>query len=54
MLRDIGRNPLANCDRHDEYGGTLENRGRVLLEVVRAVRQAVGAEFPVSVKVGWD
>ena len=43
-------NPLANI-REDEYGGSLENRSRMLLEVVRATRQAVGNEFPVAVKL---
>lgn len=33
--------------REDEYGGSVENRARLLLEVIRAVRQAVGAGFPV-------
>lgn len=29
--------PLSN-HRHDEYGGTLENRSRILLDIVRAIR----------------
>lgn len=37
--------------RTDEWGGSLENRARLLLEVVRAVRRAVGPDFPVSVKL---
>lgn len=37
--------------RDDEYGGSLENRARFLLEIVRAVRVAVGPDFPVSVKL---
>tara|TARA_R110000868_G_scaffold226249_1_gene478816 strand:- start:1213 stop:2517 length:1305 start_codon:yes stop_codon:yes gene_type:complete len=37
--------------RTDEWGGSLENRARLLLEVVRAVRKAVGPDFPVSVKL---
>ncbi len=32
-------------DREDEYGGTLENRARFLLEVIRAVRAEVGDDF---------
>jgi len=31
--------------RDDEYGGTLENRARLLLEIIAAVRARVGAEF---------
>ena len=38
--------------RTDEWGGEkLENRARLLLETVRAVRKAVGSDFPVSVKL---
>ena len=33
--------------RTDEYGGTLENRMRFALEVVDAVRAAVGPDYPV-------
>lgn len=42
--------PLAN-QRDDEWGGTLENRARLLMEIVRSVRRAVGADFPISVKL---
>jgi 2,4-dienoyl-CoA reductase-like NADH-dependent reductase (Old Yellow Enzyme family) len=42
--------PLAN-QRTDEWGGPLENRARLLLETVRAVRNAVGKDFPISVKL---
>ncbi|MCB2192992.1 MAG: NADH:flavin oxidoreductase [Deltaproteobacteria bacterium] len=34
--------------RDDEYGGSLENRLRFPLEVIAAVREAVGPEFPVG------
>ena len=37
--------------RTDAWGGALENRARLLLETVRAVRRAVGHDFPVSVKL---
>ncbi len=37
--------------RTDDWGGSLENRARLLLEVVRAVRKSVGPDFPVSVKL---
>ena len=36
-------NPASN-QRTDEYGGSIENRARFLLEVVRAVVEAIGAE----------
>jgi 2,4-dienoyl-CoA reductase-like NADH-dependent reductase (Old Yellow Enzyme family) len=38
-------------DRDDDYGGPLENRARLLLEVVRAVRQEVGEDFHLQVKI---
>jgi 2,4-dienoyl-CoA reductase-like NADH-dependent reductase (Old Yellow Enzyme family) len=37
--------------RQDRYGGSLENRARILLEVLSAVRETVGSEFPVLVKI---
>ncbi|MCU1639640.1 MAG: oxidoreductase [Microbacteriaceae bacterium] len=53
--------PLSNA-RDDEYGGSLENRARLLLEVVASVRVAVGNAVPVFVRFsatdwavgGWD
>jgi 2,4-dienoyl-CoA reductase (NADPH2) len=33
--------------RDDEYGGPIENRARLLQEVIRAVKQRAGADFPV-------
>lgn len=43
-------NPLVNR-RDDEWGGSLENRARLLMDTVKAVRERVGPEFPVSVKL---
>ena len=37
--------------RSDEYGGSLINRARLLLETVAAIRDAVGADYPVAVKL---
>tara|TARA_R110000823_G_scaffold27609_3_gene80306 strand:- start:8253 stop:9563 length:1311 start_codon:yes stop_codon:yes gene_type:complete len=42
--------PRSN-QRGDAYGGALENRARILLEAVAAVRAAVGPAFPVAVKL---
>lgn len=42
--------PLAN-KREDEWGGSLENRARLLLEIVKAVRAAVSPSFAVAVKL---
>lgn len=36
--------------RTDEYGGTLENRIRFTLETLHAVRDAVGENYPISVR----
>jgi 2,4-dienoyl-CoA reductase-like NADH-dependent reductase (Old Yellow Enzyme family) len=40
--------------RKDEYGGTLENRARLLLEMVSGVREAVGPEYPVLIKINSE
>jgi len=45
--------PVTN-QRDDAWGGALGNRARFLLEIVRAVRRAVGADFPVAVKLNSD
>ncbi len=53
--------PLSN-KRADEYGGSLENRMRFLLEIARKVREVVPESLPVFVRIsatdwtdgGWD
>jgi 2,4-dienoyl-CoA reductase-like NADH-dependent reductase (Old Yellow Enzyme family) len=53
--------PLSN-QRDDEYGGSLENRMRFLLETTRKVRAAIPETLPLFVRVsatdwvenGWD
>ncbi len=42
--------PLFN-KRDDQYGGSIANRMRLLLEVVDEVRAAVGSGFPVAIKL---
>jgi 2,4-dienoyl-CoA reductase-like NADH-dependent reductase (Old Yellow Enzyme family) len=42
--------PLSN-QRTDRWGGSVENRARLLLEVVKAVRAAVSPDFCVAVKL---
>jgi 2,4-dienoyl-CoA reductase-like NADH-dependent reductase (Old Yellow Enzyme family) len=42
--------PLAN-HRRDRWGGSLENRARLLLDIVRGVRAAVSPGFAVAVKL---
>ena len=38
-------------DRKDDYGGSLENRARFVLDVVRAIRKEVGADFHLQMKI---
>jgi 2,4-dienoyl-CoA reductase-like NADH-dependent reductase (Old Yellow Enzyme family) len=45
--------PVTNR-REDRWGGAIENRARLLIECVRAVRAQVGPGFPVSVKLNSD
>jgi 2,4-dienoyl-CoA reductase-like NADH-dependent reductase (Old Yellow Enzyme family) len=40
--------------RRDEYGGSIENRTRLAVEVVKAVRDAVGPGFPVFIKLNSE
>lgn len=42
--------PLTN-HRTDEWGGTPEKRMRFALEVLRAVREAVGPDFPIGYRL---
>ncbi|WP_343619539.1 NADH:flavin oxidoreductase/NADH oxidase family protein [Acinetobacter proteolyticus] len=42
--------PLSN-KRQDQWGGTLENRARILIEIVKAVRAVVSDTFTVAVKL---
>ena len=40
--------------RSDSYGGNLENRARLLLEVYKEIRQRVGKSFPVMTKINSE
>ncbi|WP_329347818.1 NADH:flavin oxidoreductase [Streptomyces sp. NBC_01261] len=40
--------PLLN-DRTDEYGGSIENRARLTIEVIEGIRRACGPDF----QIGW-
>lgn len=42
--------PKTNS-RTDDYGGPLANRARLLLRVIAAIREAVGPDFPLWVKL---
>ena len=53
--------PITN-HRTDEFGGSLENRARILLEIIKAIRAEVGQVMPIFVRFsatdyqegGWD
>ncbi|MEN0139145.1 MAG: NAD(P)-binding protein, partial [Rhodococcus sp. (in: high G+C Gram-positive bacteria)] len=44
----------ARNSRQDQYGGSLENRLRFPLQVIRAVREAVGDDFVVGIRMNFD
>jgi len=43
--------PLSN-KRTDEYGGDVNSRIRIHLEVIKAVKEAVGEDFPILLRLG--
>jgi 2,4-dienoyl-CoA reductase-like NADH-dependent reductase (Old Yellow Enzyme family) len=43
--------PMFNY-RTDEYGSSIKNRARFALEVFQAIREKVGGDFPVLIKLG--
>ena len=45
--------PMTNL-RTDEYGGDLEGRSRLAREVLRSVRDAVGPEFVIGMRISGD
>lgn len=40
--------------RTDEYGGPIEDRARIVFEVYRAIRDAVGEDYPVWIKINGE
>ena len=40
--------------RTDEYGGSLENRMRFMMEIIQEVRNACGKDYPIAVKMTLD
>ncbi len=43
--------PLTNL-REDAYGGSLENRVRIHLEIIKGIRKVVGNNFPILLRLG--
>lgn len=37
--------------RTDEYGGSVENRGRIIFEIYKGMREKVGENFPILIKL---
>jgi 2,4-dienoyl-CoA reductase-like NADH-dependent reductase (Old Yellow Enzyme family)/thioredoxin reductase len=44
---------LSN-QREDEYGGSLANRARFVIEVLQSVRKSVGDDFPISLRISAE
>ncbi|NPD47766.1 NADH:flavin oxidoreductase [Lentimicrobium sp. S6] len=40
--------------REDEYGGNIENRSRIIVEVITSIRKAVGSAFAIMIKMNHD
>ncbi len=45
--------PLTN-KRTDEYGGSTENRARVVKEIIEGIRERVGRDYPVTLRISAD
>jgi 2,4-dienoyl-CoA reductase-like NADH-dependent reductase (Old Yellow Enzyme family)/thioredoxin reductase len=53
MLQAEFLSPAMNI-RTDEYGGSLENRMRFILECVDAIRENIGPDFPLGIRFNGD
>lgn len=40
--------------RNDEYGGSLENRMRFVLDIISGIRRECGSDFPIAVRLSVD
>ena len=40
--------------RTDEYGGNIENRARVVVEICSGIREAVGPDYPILAKINCE
>ncbi len=50
MLPGAFLSPLRN-KRMDEYGGTIDNRARLILEIIEECRKNVSADFPIILRI---
>lgn len=53
MLPGAFLSPLRN-KRMDEYGGSIDNRARFVLEMIREVRKNVSPDFPIFLRISGD
>jgi 2,4-dienoyl-CoA reductase-like NADH-dependent reductase (Old Yellow Enzyme family) len=53
FLLSMFLNPYYNR-RCDDYGGSIGNRARIIFESYRSVREAVGDDFPIFIKVNAE
>ena len=53
MMPGAFLSPLRN-KRMDEYGGSIDNRARFMLEVIAEVRKNVSPDFPIFLRVSGD
>ena len=40
--------------RQDRYGGTIENRVRIVIEILRGIKTVLGTDFPVFIKLNSE
>jgi 2,4-dienoyl-CoA reductase-like NADH-dependent reductase (Old Yellow Enzyme family)/thioredoxin reductase len=45
---------LATNTRDDEFGGSLENRMRLPVEIIRRVKEICGMDYPISIRISAD
>ena len=53
MLPGAFLSPLRN-KRMDEYGGCIDNRARLILEIIEECRRCVSRDFPIGLRVSGD
>lgn len=45
---------IHSNQRNDQYGGTMKNRSRFILECIQEVRSQVGQDFPISLRISAE
>ncbi len=47
---------ISECWNHrtDEYGGSVENRARIVVEIIESIRKNVGPDYPVILRISMD